>query len=220
MMFEGFLLGLSTCTVCLATCAPVMVPFFLAEGRPLGSGFWALLQFLGGRLIGYGVFAVLAWGLGQALGELPAGRGLLLGAATVLLSAVLIIYGFGVLPLRPLRHDCPAEPAAGWRERVQKRWPFLLPVLLGFLTGLNLCPPFLLALTRAAGGEHPPGLAASLLFFLAFFLGTSVCFVPMPLLGTFRRLQVLKILGRLAAGLVGIYLLVSGGISMLAALRS
>jgi hypothetical protein len=82
-----------------------------------------------------------------------------------------------------------------------------LPPLLGLLTGLNLCPPFLLAFTEAAATGT---LAGSLLFFLAFYATTSLFFIPLPLLGTLGRFPVVRTVGRLAAGVVGVYYVYRG----------
>jgi hypothetical protein len=86
---------------------------------------------------------------------------------------------------------------------------------MGLLTGLNLCPPFLLAF--AAAGENPT-LTHSLLFFLSFFLGTTLFFLPIPLLGACKCIPSLKIIGKLAAVVMSIYyfytgmLMIMGGI--------
>ena len=55
---------------------------------------------------------------------------------------------------------------------------------LGFLTGINLCPPFLVAGVRAAQLEH---LWAALLFFVCFFAGTAVWFLPFLSMGLVQR---------------------------------
>jgi len=88
-----------------------------------------------------------------------------------------------------------------------KNWPALFPVALGFFTGLNLCPPFLAAFANAS---YTGSLLASLLFFTAFFLGTSLFFVPIPFLGAFSHIQPLRIIGKYAAIIMALYYLYSG----------
>jgi hypothetical protein len=88
-----------------------------------------------------------------------------------------------------------------------------VPALLGLLTGASLCPPFLLAFGSAA---QLPGLWQSLLFFAAFFLGTSVYVIPLPLVGTAGRHETISIVGRLAAGIAGLLYLYSGVMSVVA----
>jgi Ca2+/Na+ antiporter len=58
-----------------------------------------------------------------------------------------------------------------------------MPVLLGLLTGVNLCPPFIVAAVRAMESGSVTG---AVLFFLAFFAGTAVWFAPFTALGALR----------------------------------
>jgi hypothetical protein len=197
---QGFLLGLANGTTCLAYCAPVLVPFLLGEGRGVRQNWAVLAQFLGGRLGGYLLFALLAWLAGRLLGGIESYRGLVFGSVYICLAALLVYYG--------LRK--PPEICAGASRGAQAwlaRWPALLPLGLGFLTGLNLCPPFLLAFTGAASARS---LLGSLLFFATFFIGTSLYFLPFPFLGALRGHTALRTIGRLASALVALYYLVYG----------
>jgi hypothetical protein len=96
-------------------------------------------------------------------------------------------------------------------------WPAILPVAAGFATGLSFCPPFLLAFTGAA---EQTTLLGSALFFLFFFLGTSIPFLFAPFIGSFRGFSVLQVIGKMAAGLMGIYYLYSGMMLLLGGLKS
>jgi hypothetical protein len=194
---EGLALGLAGGSACLATCAPVLLPLLVAEGERPRWSFAALGSFLAGRLVGYLAFAVIAWAAGVALAGEPAWRSALAGAAYLILAVLLAIYGF-----RSPRGACAAEPASGWLGRLRGRRPAAFPVALGLLTGLSLCPPFLLAVTRAADAG---GLGDALVFFAAFFCGTSAWVVPLPLVGLLRRTETVRTVGRLAAGVVGVY---------------
>ena len=107
----------------------------------------------------------------------------------------------------PVRAACAAS-APGIRSWM-RRWPRLVAAGLGFLTGLNLCPPFLLAVTDAASTGS---LVQSLGFFFAFFLGTSVYFLPVPFIGHFSYAESLRTIGRFAAGLMALFYLYSGAI--------
>ncbi len=128
---QGFLLGVANGTVCLAYCAPVLIPFFLTEARPIGQNVRTLAQFLAGRLAGYLVFGVLAWVAGQALIGSASYRPLLFGATYVGLAVLLAIYA-----ARPSPTSCAATAPAA--RRVLARWPRLMAAGLGFLTRLNL----------------------------------------------------------------------------------
>ncbi len=180
-----------------AYCAPVLVPYLLGEGRSVLRNFSALLQFLMGRLLGYLAFAFLAWGLNQSLLQNAVQRSLLIGSAYVVLSVSLIFYS-----LFRAGHVCPGAGDRGVARRLGGTWPTLVLFVAGLATGLNFCPPFLLAVTTAA---EQTSLAQSVLFFLTFFLGTSLFLIPAPFLGLLRGVSALHIVGKMAAGLIGAY---------------
>jgi hypothetical protein len=79
--------------------------------------------------------------------------------------------------------------------------------MLGFLTGLNFCPPFVVAGIRAA---ELGSLSGALLFFAVFFAGTSIWFVPIAGLGCVVRNQALITVARMTMGLVAFYYLALG----------
>ena len=197
---QGFLLGLASGATCLAYCAPVLIPLMLGEGQRTRKNWELLGKFLGGRLAGYLLFGLLAWLLSQLLLGGSAYRNLLLGGAYLVLAVLLAVYGLA---------KAPAACAGSLKEArtFLRRWPVLLPLGLGFLTGLNLCPPFLLAFTSAASAGS---LAASLVFFLAFFGGTSLYFLPMAFVGLMSRVSALRTVGKLAAVLMALYYAYSG----------
>jgi sulfite exporter TauE/SafE len=210
LLGEGFALGLAGGTACLATCAPVLLPYLLAEGERPRRSLLALGQFLAGRLAGYLAFGVLAWLLGLTLLQDPRRRAIFMGVAYLVLAVALAIYGFGRLEAR-----CAAEPASKVLDRLRARWPEALPACLGLLTGLSLCPPFLLAITR---GADAGGLVGSLAFFAAFFVGTSLYLAPLPLVGLLRRPDAIRTVARLAAGVVGVYFAYLGLVALLGGL--
>src|SRR5512139_814908 len=87
---QGFFLGLANGTSCLAQCAPILIPYLLSAGGNAHKNLGALFQFLGGRLLGYLLFALLAWtvsGLPLATGRY---QSLLMGATYIGLSALLL----------------------------------------------------------------------------------------------------------------------------------
>jgi len=199
---KGFLLGLANGTVCLAYCAPVIVPYLLGEGQTLYRNYLELGKFLVGRLLGYLLFAVLAWSLSLLVAGRSAYREMIFGASYILLAGLLIYYCF-----RKTKSFCAAEHFQGFLSGWFAANRFLLPLVMGFLTGLNLCPPFLLAFTSAVSGGS---LWSSLAFFSAFFLGTSLFFIPVPILGIVKRTAVLRTIGKMAAGIIGCYYLYQG----------
>jgi sulfite exporter TauE/SafE len=197
---RGFLLGLSSGVTCLAFCAPALIPFLMHEGQTVRRNVVTLLKFLGGRIGGYLIFGLLAWATGSLLSGTAGYEGLLVGVAYMGLSVVLLVT---VLRKRAPSGTCAFKGA----QATLNRWPALLPIGMGFLAGLKVCPPLLLAFTDAASSGS---LAGSLIFFLAFFLGTSIYFVPIPLLGVFRRVSALQTVAQFAAAIVALYYAYSG----------
>jgi sulfite exporter TauE/SafE len=207
---EGFLLGLTSGGTCLAYCAPVLVPLMLGAGRPARGNGLLLAEFLFGRLGGYLLFGLLAWWTGQRILADPLGRSVLFGSAYVILAAMLLYFGLAKAPV-----PC-ALGTAGPRRWLARR-PALLPLGMGFMTGLNLCPPFLLAFASAAYSGSP---AASLILFAGFFLGTSIYMLPLPFLGALRRNAAVAWIGKTAAVLMAVYYLYSGILTLLRGIAS
>jgi len=199
---QGLLLGLASGTACLASCAPALTPFILAQGQSLGHNFRLLAQFLLGRLAGYLVFATLAWVAGLALGAGRVNHLVPLGAVYVLLGGLMALYGF-----LPAGETCAASLALRLQARLAGPNSIVMPLSLGFLTGINLCPPFLLALAEAA---RTGSLGGSLWFFTTFFFGTSLFFLPFPVVGLLNRQPHFRLVARLAAGVLGVYYLLLG----------
>ncbi len=210
-MMGGFLLGLANGAFCLATCAAVLVPLFLGEGQRVGGNSWLLARFLAGRLAGYLLFGLLAWAANWYILRDSSARSIIFAVVYFLLAGMLLAYGMGKLSLG----GCAITPRE-LRARFG-RFPWLrplLPALFGLLAGMNLCPPFLLAFANAALNGT---LLGSLLFFVAFFLGTSLYLLPLPLVGLLRSgnlaangAAALQSVGKLAAVLMSFYYVFSG----------
>src|SRR5271157_4812507 len=84
--------------------------------------------------------------------------------------------------------------------------------VLGLLTGISLCPPFVAAGVRAA---ELGSMAAAILFFGVFFVATTMWFVPFVGLGCVRRNESVIFVARAAMSIVAVYYLLAG-IAMLA----
>ncbi|MGA3162347.1 MAG: sulfite exporter TauE/SafE family protein [Terracidiphilus sp.] len=209
---EALLLGLASGPACIAACGPVLVPSLLTERKGFRPHARYLSVFLAARLLGYMLFAVVAWELGALASLLPAPRLLMMGAVYVLLAGVLLWYAYSA------GRTC-AQPCAD-SKLVQiadnKNRGVAGAAALGLLTGLNLCPPFVAAGIRAA---QLGSMAAAMLFFAAFFLGTSLWFIPFISLGCIARNQAVLIVARMAMALIALYYL-SMGIAMLLGKKS
>jgi len=202
---KGFLLGLANGTFCFAYCSAILVPYLLSEGKNVQRNFITISYFLSGRLIGYLAFAIVAWITNLIVIQNLTNRTTILGVVYIALAVLLMFYGFGTK-----EPHCVAKSTKALKKRYGIRHKYLLPVILGVLTGLNLCPPFLLAFTTAVEKDS---LRQCLLFFLTFFIGTSVYLIPLPTIGLLRRYDILRPVGRLAAGVMGVYYIYFGFIT-------
>lgn len=199
---HGLILGLSNGTACLSTCAPVMLPYLLHGGKSVKQNYMCLLRFLFGRLAGYICASIVAWLLGRAFLHDIAVRSWTLAISYILLSATLVLYS-----LKQRKHKCSFLCMDRLLLGFVNRQSVFYPVLLGFLTGVNICPPFLIAIAEAASAS---GILESILFFAMFFIGTSVFFLPLPFLGLLRKSEALKTIGLLTLFIIALYYLLRG----------
>ena len=207
---EAIVLGLATGPVCVASCGPVVVPWMLVQRGGARSSGLGLSTLLAARLGGYMVFAAAAWWLGSKLPREWSGRGWMFGLVQLLLGGALVIYAAG-WP----RRRC-AAPDAG-NELVQigkphRSW-WTGAAVIGFLSGISLCPPFLIAGVRAAEAAN---LTTALLFFLVFYVGTAIWFLPFLALGFIPRTPTLLTVARMTAVLLACYYAVLGTTVLLA----
>ncbi|HAT71617.1 MAG TPA: hypothetical protein DCS63_02245 [Elusimicrobia bacterium] len=192
---EGFLLGLSTGFYCLASCLPLLAPYIMAEGRSVWKfNFFIFLQFTGGRFAAYMLFALLASLAGQA-GQYALPAWLLPAGLLVCGLAMALLAGFRVTGVSVclLRRDVS---------------PFFrrLPMLLGFVTGINICPPFAAGFLRLMElADIPNGFA----YFGGFFASTSL-FISPVLLGTPWLGHRANDIGRLTLMVAGIWYMILG----------
>ena len=157
-----------------------------------------LSTFLGMRFLGYLVFAALAWEVGTLLSLASASRSLIFGTVHVLLAGVLLWYAYAAG--RSCAHACAGSELVTIGVAGKRGVPGA--AVLGFLTGVSLCPPFVAAAVRVA---ELGSLAAALFFFSMFFVGTSIWFVPFIGLGCVRRNEAVTTVARMAMALVAFY---------------
>lgn len=198
---DAILLGLSSGTSCLASCAPFLMPILAVNGgekRSRRAGLVAL--FLLGRLAAYVAVGFLAGGVGAlAAGYLAPGVDHLLLRVGWALGGVVLLAG-GLAGLKGPR-------VCGFLA-TRENHP-LSALTLGLAAGLNLCPPFIAAASRAA----VLGSMGGALYFALFFLGTSLWMLPFGLLPTFRKhAEELRAVARITMVLLGAYFLVVLGV--------
>ena len=83
----------------------------------------------------------------------------------------------------------------------------IVPVFLGVVNSLGFCPALFIILTK---GATQGTLVQSYLAFIAFFIGSSLWFIPLPLAGRIRKKEVLTKIGILTTGLAGIIFMIKG----------
>lgn len=202
---EALALGLATGPVCLASCGPVVLPWMLVQPHGVKTHARQLSLFLAARLVGYLIFAAAVWSAGSVIPRTWVGHSWLVGSVQLLLAAGLLLFAVGWPRLRRPAQITPAPLVQiGEPPRAQSSGA----ATLGFLTGINLCPPFLVAGVRAA---QLATLPAALLFFALFFIGTSLWFSPFLSLGFLRRTPALLTVARMAAVLLACWYGFSGG---------
>jgi len=195
---EALLLGLATGPVCLATCGPVVAPWLLAQPQGITRQWRPMGLFLTARLMGYMAFAVVTWLAGAAVPRAWETHRWPMALVNLLLAAAMVAWALGW----PRRKCGKAERNTLVQIDQPVRSRRSSALLLGFLTGINFCPPFLAAGVRAAQLNH---LAAALVFFAVFFLGTVVWFAPMAALGLVRRSSAVVAVARMTALLLALW---------------
>jgi sulfite exporter TauE/SafE len=208
---NGFILGFANGTSCLIYCVPVLIPFLVGEGKTTLKNYIYLGEFLLGRLTGYILFAIAAWFAGRFLVTITDYREVIYGSAYIILAGFLIIYSL----VKTKKHACSANYFRSFLNKIQKSESAYLPLITGFLLGLNLCPPFLIMFVEAADANS---LFESIFSFFTFFLGTTIWIIPLPFVGFLSKIKKmgwLKPAGKIAAVLVGLFYLYSGSTAII-----
>mgnify|MGYP001313562081 CR=1 FL=1 len=195
-MTDSFILGLSSGSACMVTCGMVMFPYLMAGSAGVKRMAIDLSIFLLTRLVIYFILATLAWYFGQALFSNKVVRNIVPGILYMLFAVMLVWYS-----ISNLNQEWPAKIVKTvYNHR-------LVPVFLGIVNSLGFCPALFIILTKGATQES---LIQSYIAFLAFFIGSSIWFLPLPLAGKVRKKEVLKTIGILATGLAGIVFMMKG----------
>lgn len=161
----------------------------LAENREgIQSKLAPYLQFILGRFVAYMAFGLLAGWMGSLLnGKIPAP---LIGFSFLGLGILLILYGLNAG--FPNIHLC--RIISPLLNKIKT--PFLFGIFMGF----NLCPPFLAAFADVFVAGR---IAYGLVFFMVFFIVTSLFLLPFVLLGYLARFPSLRLVAQFAALITG-----------------
>ena len=187
IIIQPLLAGLSMGLFCTTSCLPFIAPYLVAERRDAKATAGTLMQFILGRLGGYILFGAGFGYLGERLNG--AAFNLFTIVSLVLLSFLLILYAVGLM-----------KPS--WSVCGMSRWPRRrIPLLMGFLMGVNICPPFLLSVAYVFTLHS---LFKGIVYFLVFFAATTVYFLPLFFLGFLGKLNEFRAVARVSAVLVGL----------------
>ena len=112
---EALVLGLATGPVCLASCGPVVLPWMLVQPEGVRAHGRQLSVFLAARLVGYLVFATVAWYVGAAIPRAWSGRSWIFGGIELLLAVALVVYAVGWPRRRCAVQASSGVTGADWR---------------------------------------------------------------------------------------------------------
>jgi sulfite exporter TauE/SafE len=196
-MTDALILGLSSGSACLVTCGLVMFPYLMAGSAGIKRIAIDLTVFLLTRLVIYFILATLAWYFGRAIFTNPVVRNIVPGILYIVFAIMLVWYSIG----NNRNPECPAKIVKTVNNRR------LVPVFLGIVNSLGFCPALFIILTKSATQGT---IIQSYIAFLAFFIGSSIWFFPLPLAGRIRKREVLKTIGILATGLAGLIFMIKG----------
>ena len=196
-LVNGFLLGLSTGPMCMMGCLPALMSITLGQSSMNDArGTWLFIgKFITGRFFAYLAFGLVVGFLGSRLDGLTSRVGVI---AWMVMAIILIAYGLGF----SFGHIGLCRVAGRF---VDSRY---FPFIMGALMGLNLCPPFLLAITYTL--ERSANMAFGVLFFMAFFVSTSLYILPAGFAGHLGRQELFARAGKIASVVVGAVFLYQG----------
>ena len=191
MILKALALGFSTGIFCLGYCFPILGPFMLSrkETTIKGSAI-SLSLFVLGRLVAYFLFGLFVGMLGQyAEGDLFF-QTIVVPSLFIILGIIMILYG--VIQIFPYLKLCRVS-----KKYFHKSRHFFI---VGFLAGINVCPPFLLAISYAMSiGE----IGKSIIFFFFFFLATTIFILPFLFSGMISHFEDVRIAARITAIIAG-----------------
>lgn len=196
-MIDSLILGISSGSACVATCGIVMFPYLMSGSAGTRRITIDLSIFMAVRFLVYFILATLSWYFGQALFSNPIVRNIVPGILYIGLSVMLVYYSIS----KSRKSNCPAKMLTTINNKK------LIPIILGVVNSLGFCPALFIVLTK---GATQNSLMQSYLAFTAFFIGSSLWFLPLPFAGKIKKVELLKTIGILATGLAGIIFMIKG----------
>ncbi len=191
LLIEGGLLGAATGASCAAFCLPVLIGVTVRDMNK-SAGIKNTLLFIGGRFIIYSSVAVFFSLIGHAFRDDVFIRNGLMAV----IGVFLIIWG--------IRGFINSDKAGACKAA---RYPKLIPFLMGIMTGLAPCPPFIAGITRVL---YIGNLTGGIIYFMGFFIITSFFLLPAALLELSRFKTGLKIASSVISVAAGVFMITAG----------
>ncbi len=208
LIVQPLLLGLSAGLFCVTFCVPFIAPILVSEERKAKENFKVVLKFIFGRLVGYILFGAIFGYLGQRW--MSVNFDLWIAIALMFLSLILIFYAIGLLKKKFTLFR--GKPLTRFSFCSIKRLRRKTPWLLGFLMGINVCPPFLMAVAYVVTFHS---WFKGVIFFLMFFLATTIYFLPLFFLGFLSRMKEFRLIARVSALIVGLMFFIYSVLSII-----
>jgi len=167
----AFMTGLLGSGHCLGMCGGLVSAFFMKVGGSRTAPLAAMLTYHGARIAVYAAVGLLAALLGAVL--VSTGRlGLAQGVLQIVAGALVILLGFDLLGLSPIRNAYGFAPLAWLRKQFMtatQKGPIVGSLIGGAINGLMPCSMTMAMAVQATTAPSPP---EGMLLMLAFGAGT------------------------------------------------
>jgi sulfite exporter TauE/SafE len=204
------LAGLSVGAFCMSYCFPFLAAFIASENRTPKRNLFLILYFMLGRFLGYAAFGLIFGFLGEKL-KSPY-LTLITDIALVLVSIFMVLHITGLSKQKNnscLVHLTRSTPAMKNPPAVEATGN--IAVVMGFLMGVNICPPFLLSLAYVVSLAD---ILQSVLYFVIFFFASSIYFLPMIFIGMLAKIKELQKAARVSGIMAACVFMIYGGYSI------
>ncbi len=191
------LAGLSVGAFCMSYCFPFMATFIASEDRAAKRNFVLIFYFMLGRFLGYAAFGLIFGFLGEQL-KSPY-LTFITDLSLILVSVVMILHITGLSKQKD--NLCLASKFHNRNA-----------IVMGFLMGVNICPPFLLSLTYVVSLND---ILQSVLYFVIFFFASSVWFLPMIFVGMLAKIKELQKAAQVSGIMAACVFIIYGGYSIM-----
>lgn len=180
-LIEGFLLGIATGLGCVAHCGPIYAPLLMQKKMKPWESVFMVLEISAGRFVAYISFGILIGMVGKHFAPNNNLIEIFTAVSFLVLSVMMIMAALGY---RREEKGCSRNKMMKFSNA---------PFLLGLITGIHICPSFLIALTNGLATKGPWG--GGMLFF-GFYMGTNVWLMPFSVIGFLGNLVSAKNLRR------------------------